>query len=428
MNRKIQPEIKPIEDISIQKAETSALSNGVPLHTIHFGEEEVIRLDCMFRAGNFYQDIPLVASFTNQLLKEGTSAHSSTEIAEKLDFYGSWLHLSCSYHYAYVTLYSLNKYLPQTIRLIEDIILNPVFPEKEFQLLLNSRKQQYLIEQEKVQYLAHSSFLSQLYGSGHPYGRNATPEDFERLNTGYLKNFHQRFYNPENCQIIISGKITDPILKCVNETLGHMQHSSFSAGPVPSYNIVQSPDHRLCIEKPDSIQSAIYIGRPLFNRKHPDYHKFRVLNTLFGGYFGSRLMSNIREDKGYTYGISSGITTYPDTGHFAISSQTGTEFSELLIQEVYKEMERLRTEPVPEEELTMVKNYMLGEHIRMFDGGFALADAFISLLANELDYSFYEKNATIIRETTASDIQDLACTYFDKDSFYEVIAGGKKGS
>jgi predicted Zn-dependent peptidase len=427
MNRKVQPEIRPIEDIHIQKAESSTLPNGILLHKINFGEEDVIRIDCMFRAGVFYQKLPLVASFTNQLLKEGTSNYTSTEIAEKLDFYGSWLQLSCSYHFAYITLYSLNKYLPETIRLIEDIILNPVFPEKEFQLLLNSRKQQYLIEQEKVQYLAHRNFLTQMYGAVHPYGKNVTLEDFERLNTASLKDFHKRFYNPENCQIIISGKITEPALECVTQSLGAMRQPIVNATEKPPvYSIESSSDHRLFIEKPESVQAAIYIGRPLFSRKHPDYQKFRVLNTLLGGYFGSRLMSNIREDKGYTYGISSSVTTFPDTGHFAISTQTGTEFSELLIKEVFKEMERLRTETIPEEELTMVKNYMLGEHIRMFDGGFALADAFISLLANGLDYTFYEESSDVIKSVTSNELQELANKYFIQKEFYEIIAGGIK--
>ncbi len=423
--RSISPEIKPIEDIKIQKADLHTLSNGIPLYSLSIGNEDVVRIDFMFRAGVHYQKHPLVAAFTNQMLKEGTTNRNSGEIAERLDFYGSWLHLSCSHHYAYVTLYSLNKYLPQTIGLAEDMLFNSIFPEKEFEVYLSTRKQQYMVEQKKVHYLAHKNLLSSLYGSGHPYGKSACMEDFDLLKTEWLNEFYRQFYTTGNCKIIVAGKITPDVLDCIGNTFEKTRQNICGNIQKPEFKINPSPKHHVFIEKADSVQSAVQIGRPMFNRKHPDFHKFRILNTLFGGYFGSRLMSNIREDKGYTYGISSGLTTFLDAGHLYISSQTGTEFTKPLINEVYNEMERLCSEPIPEDELEMVKSYMLGEHIRMFDGGLGLADTFISLLANDLDYSFYEKNAGIIRSTTAEELQALAIKYFNPNEFYEIVAGGK---
>ena len=425
--RSISPEIKPIKEINIQKADLHTLSNGIPLRTLSIGNEEVVRIDCMFRAGIHYQKYPLVASFTNQMLKEGTKSRNSAEIAEKLDFYGSWLHLSCTHHYAYLTLYSLNKYLSQTIQLVEDMLSNSIFPQKEFEVYLNTRKQQYLVDQKKVQSLAHKNFLSALYGTEHPYGKSASLEDFDMLKVEWLNEFHEQFYTVDNCQIIVSGKITPFVLNCIKDTFENMEQVHSNGIKKTAFNIKPSPEHHIFVEKTDSVQSAVQIGRPMFNRKHPDFHKFRILNTVLGGYFGSRLMSNIREEKGYTYGISSGLTTFLDTGHLSISTQTGIEFTKPLIREVYNEMERLCSELIPEDELETVKSYMLGEHLRMFDGGFALADTFISLLANELDYSFYEKNVGIIKSTTAEELQTLAIKYFDPKEFYEVIAGGKNG-
>lgn len=425
--RNISPEIKPIEDINIQKADLHTLSNGLPLHTLSIGNEEVVRIDCMFRAGIYYQKHPLVASFTNQMLKEGTKNRNASEIAEKLDFYGSWLHLSCTHHYAYLTLYSLNKYLPQTIQLMEDMLSNSTFPEKEFEVYLSTRKQQYLVDQKKVQSLARKNFLSALYGTEHPYGKSADMEDFNRLKVEWLNEFYEQFYTLGNCQIIVSGKITSSVLNCIKDTFEKMGQINSNSIKKTEFAIKPSSEHHLFIEKADSVQSAVQIGRPMFNRKHSDFHKFRILNTVLGGYFGSRLMSNIREEKGYTYGITSGLTTFMDTGHLSIATQTGVEFTKPLIREVYNEMERLCSELIPEDELETVKSYMLGEHIRMFDGGFALTDTFISLLANNLDYSFYEKNVGIIKSTTAGELQALAIKYFDLEGFYEVIAGGKNG-
>lgn len=423
LDRKIQPAINPIADIEIPKADLLTLNNEIPLYSLHFGNEDVVRIDCIFRAGIYYQQQPLVASFANQLLKEGTQTKNSAQIAERLDFYGSWLQLSCSHHFAYVTLYSLNKYLPETIDLLKDMIENSVFPEKEFQIYLNRRKQQYLIEQEKVQYLAQKEFQTALYGN-HPYGKSANIDDFDRLQVAWIQDFHKQFYTPQNCRIVVSGKVNSTVLNCIENSLGKIENNSSFNMQDPYFQPTTSIQHHLFVEKKNSVQAAIKIGRPLFDRKHPDFHKFRILSTVLGGYFGSRLMANIREEKGYTYGISSGITTYLDAGHFYIATQTGVEFTDLLIEEVYKEMEKLCSELIPQEELNMVKSYMLGEHIRMFDGGFALADTFISMLVNNLDYSFYEQNAAIIRSTEAKELQELAVRYFDPNEFYNVIAGG----
>jgi len=310
---------------------------------------------------------------------------------------------------------------------MEDMLSNSTFPEKEFEVYLSTRKQQYLVDQKKVQSLARKNFLSALYGTEHPYGKSADMEDFNRLKVEWLNEFYEQFYTLGNCQIIVSGKITSSVLNCIKDTFEKMGQINSNSIKKTEFAIKPSSEHHLFIEKADSVQSAVQIGRPMFNRKHSDFHKFRILNTVLGGYFGSRLMSNIREEKGYTYGITSGLTTFMDTGHLSIATQTGVEFTKPLIREVYNEMERLCSELIPEDELETVKSYMLGEHIRMFDGGFALTDTFISLLANNLDYSFYEKNVGIIKSTTAGELQALAIKYFDLEGFYEVIAGGKNG-
>jgi predicted Zn-dependent peptidase len=356
------------------------------------------------------------------MLKEGTKNRNAAVIAEKLDFYGAWLHLSCSHHYAYLTLYSLTKYLPQTIGLVEDMLLNSVFPEKEFEIYRNKRIQQYLVESEKVQYIANRKFLSALYGAEHPYGKNAYIEDFNCLKAEWLNDFYKQFYTAENCKIIVSGKVTPSVLNLIRETFEKIEPPVVETKRA-AYDIKPASERYIFIEKADCVQSAIQIGRRTFNRKHPDFLKMKMLNTVLGGYFGSRLMSNIREEKGYTYGITSGITTFLDTGHLHISTQTGIEFTKPLIREVYKELEKLCSETIPDDELEMVKSYMLGEHIRMFDGGFALTDSFISLLANDLDYSFYEKNVGTIKSTAAEELRMLAVKYFDPKEFYEVIAG-----
>ncbi|HOI26393.1 MAG TPA: pitrilysin family protein [Paludibacteraceae bacterium] len=423
MDRKKQPEIKPIEDFKIERAELKTLSNGIKLYILRQGEEDVVRLDWMLGAGNCYQDERLVASFTAQLLKEGTRSKSSSEIADELDFYGSWLQLSCSHQYAYVTFYALNKYLPKVMSLANEIIFEPTFPEKEFHTYKEIKKKQNIMDSQKVGYMAHYQFLKSLYGEEHPYGRIAEPKDFDNIKLEWIKEFHKKFYVTENCMVFVTGKVTDEVEKTICSALESIAPSGRKIEKRTSGTPYPDSRHRIFLEKKDSVQSAVVIGCPLFTRTDPDYHKFSVLNTLLGGYFGSRLMSNIREEKGYTYGIGSSITTFKELGHFSIMSQTGVEYTQPLIDEVFKEMDKLKKEEVSEEELNMVKMYMLGEHLRLVDGGLSIADNIISMVGNGLDYDFYDKTVSSINDTTAKDIKDLANKYFIPENFYTVIAG-----
>lgn len=423
MDRKKQPEIKSIEDFQIKRAEEKTLSNGIKLYILRQGEEDVVRLDWMLGAGNCHQDKRLVANFTTQLLKEGCRSMNSSEIADELDFYGSWLQLSCSHQYAYITFYALNKYISKVMNLANEIIFLPTFPEKEFLTYKEIKKKQYTIDSQKVSYMAHCKFLETLYGEQHPYGRTAREEDFDLIQLEWIKNFHEKYYVPDNCKVFVTGKVTPEVEKEIVHSLEQLEVKGRKMDFHETGDPQPSSKHKIVIEKKDSVQSAVMIGCPLFTRKHPDYHKFSVLNTLLGGYFGSRLMSNIREEKGYTYGIGSSITTFKNNGHFSIMSQTGVEFTKPLIDEVFKEMDRLRNEEVSEEELDMVKMYMLGEHLRMIDGGLSIADNIISMVGNDLGYDFYDTTVTSIKETTAKDIQALARKYFNKDNFYTVVAG-----
>lgn len=426
LDRQTQPLIKPIGELILPEIKFRLLPNGIPLYLIPLGEEEVTRTDIMVTAGRYHQETALEASLTNALLKEGSSSHTSAALAEKLDYLGAWLQPSVTFHNSYVTLYSLNKHAGEALPLLEEIIKNPLFPEKEFQTLLNQRKQLYLIEREKVQSLAANAFSEALFGTDHPYGKTLQEEDFERITTHELKAFHREYYRPENMKIVITGKITEEIENRIARSFGE---PFGSAGRKKNFSpplLSPGPVKEILIEKEDALQSAIRIGLPLVKREHPDYMGLRILNTVLGGYFGSRLMTRIREEKGYTYGIHSSLTSQPQATTLSISTQTGIEYTQPLIREVYREIEKLRNEPIEEKELNLVKNYMTGELARLVDGAFSVADAYLSLLANQLPFDYYNRQAEIIRKATSSQLQELADRYFRRENFYTVIAG-KKG-
>ncbi len=427
LNRNQQPKIRPIEPILIPSPEKQIMPNGIPLYLFQTGEEEVVRLDILIKGGQWNQTQPLQAMFTNRMLREGTTRFTSAEIAEKLDYYGAWLDLSSSMNYGYVTLYSLNKYFPQTVEVVQSLIMEPLFPEKELSIAIEKNKQQFTVNNSKVDVLARKELNRSLFGTEHPCGKYASIEDYNLLTKGVLQRFHCQYYHSNNCTLYLSGKITPEIVREVEKTFGHSQWGNISVFQNQNiYNLHTKPEKRIQIERDDAMQSAICMGNITIDRKHPDFLKLRVMVTLFGGYFGSRLMSNIREEKGYTYGIGAGIVSYPECSMIIISTQAANEYAEPIIQEVYYEVDRLQNEPVSDKELSMVKNYMMGENCRNYEGPFSLADAYIYLQSSGLDNGFLSRLQQAIKETTASDIQRLAHTYLIKEQLKEIIVGKVK--
>lgn len=425
MDRTIQPEIQPLKNFHIQTPVRTTLPNGIPLTVINAGEQEVVRMDVLFSGGRWQQSQKLQALFTNRMLREGTTKYTAATIAEKLDYYGSWLELSSSSEYAYITVYSLNKYLAKTLEVVESMIKEPLFPQKELQTILDTNIQQYLVNTSKVDFLAHRSLLKSLYGEQHPCGKIVMEEDYYTITPEVLREFYERHYHSGNCSIFLSGKVTDDIISRVTDIFGIPFGQYQLQMPKSSFPFAAIPEKRIFTEREDAMQSAVKMGCTTITREHPDYPKLRVLMTLFGGYFGSRLMSNIREDKGYTYGISVGVVFYPDSGLLIVSTETDNEYVEPLIQEVYHEIDRLHLDPVSAEELRIVRNYMLGEMCRSYESPFSLSDAWIFIATSGLKDDYFARSLQAVNEITPAEIQDLAQRYLCKETLKEVIAGKK---
>ena len=300
MNRTIQPEIQTLRNFSILPPVRTTLPNGIPLTVVNAGEQDVVRMDVLFAGGRWQQSQKLQALFANRMLREGTGKYTSAAIAEKLDYYGSWLELSSSSEYAYITVYSLNKYMAQTLEIVESMIKEPLFPEKELRTILDTNIQQYLVNTSKVDFLAHRSMLQALYGEQHPCGKIVLEEDYHAITPEVLRRFYKQYYHSGSCSIFLSGKVTEEVIGRVSDAFGAPfgQHELSLQKSVFPFDAI--PEKRIFIECEDAMQSAVKMGYTTISREHPDYLKLRVLMTLFGGYFGSRLMSNIREEKGYT--------------------------------------------------------------------------------------------------------------------------------
>ena len=433
-NRKKEPSFRDIEKFSLPKAEKFKLDNGVQVYALSSGTQDIIRIEFIFKAGKWYEKSNLTASATNAMLNEGTPNHSSSQLAGKFDYYGSYIHLYSEADRAGLVLFTLSKYVLESLILVEDILKNSIFPEKEIDIFLQRSKQSFLVNRSKVSFLARERFLSALFGSSHPYGRPIKLEDFDKLNRQELVNHFMNFYQDLDTSILVSGKWSFSLKETLNRFFGTNDRTVdntgiYSGSKEKGLNLQAvfkkntSHEKRLIVEKKDAVQSAIKIGKTAISRTHNDYFGLRILVTVLGGYFGSRLMKNIREDKGYTYGISAQLISMEKEGYISISSEVGTNVCKKAIEEVYKEIERLSLEQVSEEELTLVRNYMLGNWLRMFDGPLAIANSYRVLIDNELEEDYFEKGLKEIQNIKPEQLSELANRYFKKDTFIETIAG-----
>ncbi|HQI88751.1 MAG: pitrilysin family protein [Tenuifilum sp.] len=426
IDRTVQPQRVAVSSIKIPTPDIIVLNNGFKVLVINAGSQDLARVEVIFRAGTRFQPKPLVANAAISLLRDGTISRTSQQIAEELDFYGSFLEPSFSRDFASVTFYTIGKHFYRSLDVLADILTNPTYPQHELELFCKKGKQSLLVDLEKVSTLSRQRFFSALFGSNHPYGSFATPNDYDVLSQTVLVQFRNRYHKASNGLIVIAGKVdakqVDFLVNGFNNPIFE-QCDDIELG-LPSFT---TTDYRVFSYKKDAVQAALRIGRVLPKRNHPDMPGLVVLNTILGGYFGSRLMRNIREDKGFTYGISSFIIPMAELSALVVSTEVGSAFTEKTVDEVFKEMIKLQTEPVSNDELELVRGYMTGQVLRTFDGPFAIADSLASLFQyNNLDFEYINNLIRTINEITPTQLLGLAKKYLDVDRMVVSIAGSKR--
>jgi predicted Zn-dependent peptidase len=426
-NRSIAPESQAIENIKALTPKLIRLDNQIPVYLIDSGTPEVCKMEIIFRAGAYFQTQPLISRFTNLLMCEGTRSRSGFEIASMLEYFGSYLNSYTQKDIAGFSLSALNSKLVHVLPIMEDILKEATFPEDELQLLVQKERKTFIDDSRKVSVVAQQEFNELIFGSRHPYGRKVQPDDFNKIRREQLIDFHKNYYPANRCFMIISGKLPTGIDSMVNKHFGSKDWISSTEQPEPEEKPFDTSSGKsLFKEMPDVVQNAIRIGKRTIKITHPDYAKFSVVNTILGGYFGSRLMSNIREDKGYTYGIYSGLSSFRKSGVFYIAAEVGSDVCKPAIDEIYNEMERLSVQPVMGKELELVRNYMLGGILRSLDGPFATANLLKSLIEFDMSIDTYIQNLfETIKNITSDEILKISQRYLQRTDMSEQVAGRK---
>lgn len=421
VDRKLGPEIKKITELRMPPIRKETLSNGIELIEVNMGTQNLVQLEVLFRGGRLNEAQKGVSRAVARLLKEGTHSYTGSQLAEEVDYYGANISSGASLDYSYIKIFTLNKYFHKLLPILEEVVYKPSFAEEELEKYTKNSIERLKVEMAKSELVAYKAITEKLYGTDHVYGYNSTDEIYKNLTRENLLDYYNSAYGTDNCIVVMSGKITEEIRESVKALFGKRPKKKVALKFNLSLALPKIRSERIKAE--DDHQSAIKIGCRLFKRDHEDFQDMFVLNTILGGYFGSRLMSSLREEKGYTYNIYSSIDMMIYDGYFNVSTEVGNEYLEATLEGIYSEMERLKNEKVGEEELDMVKNYLSGNFLNMVDGPFKVAGIAKVGALNNLDIGFYQRLMSRIHSVTANDLQALAQKYLIRENMIEIIVG-----
>jgi predicted Zn-dependent peptidase len=424
LNRTESPTIySPIDfEYKLQPLKTIVLDNGIPLRYISDQIEPVLQLEMIFPGGLWFEHKIGIAQATAALLKSGTSTHTSFEINATFEQYGASIKAGAGNDWASITISCLTKHLDKLLPLLADLLTDTIFPQSEIDIYIQNAKQRLSMMLKKGDFIANRKIDEYLFGIKHPYGKYLHKEDYDGVTQDALSYHLKTFYSSANCQLFLAGTFGDNELHLINKYLGAKAWNNENVVSIPSYEIIQETTrkHRI-VNDETSVQGSIRIANHFPEKHHPDFAPMIVLNTLFGGYFGSRLMSNIREEKGYTYGIHSFMYNHKQLSAYMITTEAAKDVCEAAISEVYFEMDVLKKELVTEEELTLVKNYLLGNILGDLDGSFQIIQRWKNLLLNDFTEERFYSNINTYKTVTAEQLMELAQKYYQPENFYELV-------
>lgn len=423
LNRNVAPDFKQVDQINFIVPEARELKNGIKLFTLDAGQQELSRIEFIVENVNWDQNKPLQAVAVNNQINSGTKQFSAKEIAEKVDYYGAFLQTDYSADYITLTLYSLNKHLETVFPIVWSVLNESIFPKKELEIFSQNQQQKLKVNLQKNDFLARKTFANTIFGDT-PYGADISFSDYDRLTQDDLLSYYQSAFKPKNCTIIAAGKIGEKEVDLIDQYFGaDWENNGISSLNDFNYNEISGSE--IYQEKPDAVQSALRLGNLSINRKHVDFPALQITNCVLGGYFGSRLMANIREDKGYTYGIGSGVAALKDAGYFFIATEVGVDVCSDALAEIKKEIDLLRTDLVSDDELQLVRSYMLGSLLGSLENAFSHADKFKNIYFAGLGYDYYSTYIDKVKTITPQEIKETAGKYLNWEKMTKVIVGKK---
>jgi zinc protease len=379
---------------------------------ISSSQSDVVQVEIIFEAGRVYEPTPGIAQFTTHMLDKGVPGRNAAQIANELDYFGAHLEVKAGFDFVTVTLSSLSKNLKKLLPLFLSIINTPVFPDDELSLYQKIFTENLKINLEKNDFVASNLIRKKVYGA-HPYGSSVQLGDIPSIHIDAVKHYYKQCFQPS--KIFIVGNIEQDDLALLASEI----KTKTSSGIKSQIDFSSAPPVKAIEIGPGKTQAAIKLGQRTINRTHSDYPALQIINHLLGGFFGSRLMKNIREEKGLTYGIYSALQNYRQASNQIISAEVNTDQSEFALEEILKEVEAIST--VSEEELTIAKNHLIGSLQNDITTVFAASEKIKNIILNELPSDFYNNLIQSINQVNPQHIEMIARKYLNPKDLSVVV-------
>lgn len=418
LDRTLAPPFNKSTAFNLLLPEKQTLNNGAEVYFVSGGNQEVVRVELVFPAGRWFEHTFGAAYFTANLLSKGTTNKTSFEIAQAFDRYGAHLEINPGLDVVSVSLFSLNKNLEPALTLLLELLTDSIFPEKELEQIKSIYLQNLKVNNEKTSVQASKLIRKNLFGELYPYGKEIEQEDVATISSGNLVNHYNHFF--KDVTIFVSGKITAQNKHDIVQSLSFLPFSKVLNKTIPTPDLKKT-SHRM--EKEGSVQSTIRMGKRIIDRKHPDYADVLLLNHILGGYFGSRLMKNIRDEKGLTYGIYSSLNILKHNGFLVIGADVNKENLDLTFDEIRKELKRLCTVEIEKTELDAARNHFIGSLQSEITTPFAHADKIKNIVMFDLQVPYYQNLINRINTVSSAELLLIAENYFSENSFTEVAVG-----
>lgn len=422
------PALGPLKPLHLPAVQVQELPNGLTLYVVEMHKVPVVDVTLVVRAGSVRdpQDQPGLATFTANMLDEGAGKRTALEIAEQADFLGATLGAGASLENATVRLHCTKTRLGEALDLMADVALRPAFADSEIARQRELRQNALLQLRDQPTAIAPLAFSAILYGS-HPYGHPATGTEASTaaLDRRKVEDFYRAYYHPGNARILVVGDVTVPEARqAIESRFGGWEKAEVAPPPVAEAPPAGARTFYV-VDKPGAPQSVILIGNLGVARSTPDYFPLRVLNTILGGSFTSRLNQNLRETHGYTYGARSSFDMYRLAGPFRATASVQTAKTDSALIEFFKELRGIRDRAVPADELAKAKRYIALSLPSDFETTQGATGMFLDLIANDLPLDTYETFIPRIEAVTAADVQRVARKDIDPDHFDVVVVGDR---
>ncbi len=421
LDRSKAPEFKVPEDFELLPPSEFKLSNGAKLFYFPTPGLDAVKIDVLCKGQRASLPLPqtLISSFTLQMLQEGTKQKNAGELADFFDFYASEVHPILTFSQEGLGLLSTKKHLNTVIEVFVSLFTKATFPQDMLEKRQSQRKLSIQLERERSASRASHVFRKCLFGAKHPYGVEITEDHVATVKRDQLVSYYERMLW-QDLEIFVTGNFDSIELENLCLILGQLPNREISESILlPGINTL------LAVTEPKvkSVQSSIRIGSWSIPKMHPDFIGLTVFNTILGGYFGSRLVKNIREDKGHTYGIYSSLAEIGDLNYWVIAADVQKAFYPEVIKEIYHEIQVLTEVRIDADELEVVRNYLIGQMLKQFSSSFDLIDRFKAVHHSGMDFDYYTEKLNYLKNFSAEDMLNIGQKYFSNPPFIEVIVG-----